>query len=92
MGGQSAVVIALRMPGVSATYMTGMLTGILGDLATAGRAGVGYRLGLLGMLAAGAIGSGFAFTEEPRLAPIVFLSPLAGAAAIARIKKSDPAG
>jgi uncharacterized membrane protein YoaK (UPF0700 family) len=87
MGGQSAAVIAMRMPGVSATYMTGMLTGILGDLASTGRAGVGYRLALLGMLVIGAIGSGLAFSQEPRLVPIVFLCPLAGATALARPKK-----
>jgi uncharacterized membrane protein YoaK (UPF0700 family) len=86
MGGQSVAVIAMRMPGVSATYMTGMLTGILGDLATAGRAGVGYRLALLGMLVAGAIASGLAFSQEPRLVPIVFLCPLAGAIALARLR------
>jgi uncharacterized membrane protein YoaK (UPF0700 family) len=83
MGTQSATVRALKVPGTSSTYMTGMLTGILGDLATAGRAGLGYRLALLGMLIAGAVASGFAFAQAPELAPVVILAPAAAVAAIA---------
>jgi uncharacterized membrane protein YoaK (UPF0700 family) len=82
MGGQSATVIALKLPGVSATYMTGMLTGILGDLVTATREGLGFRLSLLGLLVIGAVASGLAFTEAPSLAPVVILAPMAGALTI----------
>ena len=84
MGVQSATVIALRLPGVSTTYMTGMLTGVLGDLATTNRAGVGFRLTLLAMLVTGAVASGFTFTDEPRLAPVVILAPLIGAWLLSR--------
>ncbi|HUC57156.1 MAG TPA: YoaK family protein [Streptosporangiaceae bacterium] len=77
MGAQSATVIAFKLPGVSTTYMTGMLTGVLGDLATPARHEVRLRLTLLAMLIAGAVASGFAYTEEPRLAPLVILTPIA---------------
>jgi uncharacterized membrane protein YoaK (UPF0700 family) len=76
MGGQSATVFSLRIPGISTTYMAGMLTGILGDLATSGRHGLGYRLALLGLLIAGAVASGITYAQAPRLVPLILLAPL----------------
>jgi uncharacterized membrane protein YoaK (UPF0700 family) len=83
MGSQSATVLALKLPGISTTYFTGMLTGILGDLATAGKPGIGYRVVLLLALIGGAIATGFAFADAPRLTPVVILVPMACATALA---------
>jgi uncharacterized membrane protein YoaK (UPF0700 family) len=92
MGGQSATVIALNVPGISTTYMTGMLTGVLSDLVTRGRAGVGFRLLLLGLLIGGAVANGFAFTLAPRLAPLVIMVPaVAAAIAAGRGERRDTA-
>jgi uncharacterized membrane protein YoaK (UPF0700 family) len=79
MGSQSATVLSLRISGISTTYMTGMLTGILGDLATSGRHGLSYRLGLLALLIAGAAASGVIFAHEPLLVPLILLAPLLAA-------------
>ena len=79
MGGQSATVISLGIPGISTTFMTGMLTGVLADLVTAPGRDLRFRLVLLALLIGGAVASGFAFTEAPRLAPLVILVPIAGA-------------
>jgi len=82
MGSQSATVLALRISGISTTYMTGMLTGILGDLATSGRRGLNYRLTLLALLIAGAAASGITFAHEPLLVPLIPLAPLLAAIVI----------
>jgi uncharacterized membrane protein YoaK (UPF0700 family) len=83
MGGQSAAVRALAIPGISTTYMTGMLTGILADLATPAGRPVGSRLRLLATLIAGAIAGGIAYAQAPRLAPLIPLVPLAWAIGLA---------
>jgi uncharacterized membrane protein YoaK (UPF0700 family) len=82
MGVQGAAVRALGVPDISTTYMTGMLTGILADLATGTRAGLGRRLGLLGMLVLGALASGITFAQAPRLTPLIPLAALSGAIAL----------
>jgi Protein of unknown function (DUF1275) len=92
MGSQSAAVNALGIPGISSTYMTGMLTGMLADLAApAAPAGpdVASRLRLIAMLIAGAIASGITYAQAPRLAPLIPLASLAcviGIAASARTR------
>ena len=92
MGSQSAAVSALGIPGISTTYMTGMLTGILADLATPARPAVGSRLRLLALLIVGAVASGITDAQAPRLAPLIPLAPLAcaiGIAASARFWTAD---
>ncbi len=83
MGSQSAAVRALGIPGISTTYKTGMLTGILGDLATPAGPAVASRLRLLAALIGGALASGVTFAQAPRLAPLIPLVPLACAIGIA---------
>lgn len=92
MGSQSAAVSALGIPGTSTTYMTGMLTGILADLATPAGPAVGSRLRLLGLLIVGAVASGVTYAQAPRLAPLIPIAPLAcaiGIAASARFGTAD---
>ena len=95
MGSQSAAVSALGIPEISSTYMTGMLTGLVADLAAPGGKPVASRLRLLAMLIAGAIASGVTYTQVPRLAPLIPLALLAGVIGIAagtRTGKSRRAG
>ena len=92
MGGQGAAVRALGIPGISTTYMTGMLTGILADLATPAGPAVGGRVRLLALLIVGAVASGVTYAQAPRLAPLIPLAPLAcviGIAAGARFGSPD---
>ncbi|MGD0373193.1 MAG: YoaK family protein [Streptosporangiaceae bacterium] len=77
MGIQSAAVRALGVPGLSTTYLTGILTEALGDLAAVrASASLRRRLGLLVMLVAGAAVSGVLVAEAPLLAPLVPLALL----------------
>jgi uncharacterized membrane protein YoaK (UPF0700 family) len=92
MGSQSAAVRALGIPGISTTYMTGMLTGVLADLAAPAGPAVGSRLRLLAALIGGAIASGITYTQAPRLAPLIPLAPLACAIGIAASTRSGTAG
>ena len=92
MGSQSAVVIALAIPGISTTYMTGMLTGILADLATSAGPAVSSRMRLLATLIAGAIAGGITYAQAPRLAPLIPLVPLACAIGLAASTRSGMAG
>jgi uncharacterized membrane protein YoaK (UPF0700 family) len=92
MGSQSAAVNALGIPGISTTYMTGMLTGILADLVAPARPAVGSRLRLLAALVVGAVAGGVTYAQAPRLAPLIPLAPLAcavGIAARARFHTAD---
>jgi len=91
MGSQSSVVIALAIPGISTTYMTGMLTGILADLATPAGPAVRNRLRLLATLIAGAIAGGVTYAQAPRLAPLIPLVPLACAIGLAASTRSEMA-
>ncbi len=91
MGSQSIAVRALGMPGISTTYMTGMLTGILSDLAAPAGPAVGSRLRLLAALIGGAIAGGITYAQAPRLAPLIPLAPLACAIAIAASTRSGTA-
>lgn len=68
MGGQSALVRAVAPSGVSTTYFTGMLTGVLADLVATGRARVS-SVALLFALVAGAVGGGLLLTLAPWAAP-----------------------
>ncbi|MES4908333.1 MULTISPECIES: YoaK family protein [unclassified Streptomyces] len=68
MGGQSTLVRAVAPAGVSTTYFTGMLTGLLADLAATGRVR-GSRVALLSALVTGAVGGGLLLTLAPRTAP-----------------------
>jgi uncharacterized membrane protein YoaK (UPF0700 family) len=64
-------------PGNLTTYMTGMLTGILAELAAPGRSALTSRLRLLAMLIAGAVASGVTYTQAPRRAPLIPVALLA---------------
>ncbi|MDX3229302.1 YoaK family protein [Streptomyces sp. ME19-01-6] len=68
MGGQSALVRAVAPSGVSTTYFTGMLTGLLADLAATGRVRRSSSA-LLAALVAGAVGGGLLLTLVPWAAP-----------------------
>jgi uncharacterized membrane protein YoaK (UPF0700 family) len=92
MGSQSAAVGALGIPGISTTYMTGLLTGILGDLVAPGGPAVGGRLRLLAALIAGAVARGITYVQAPRLAPLIPLAPLALVIGIAASIRSGTAG
>jgi uncharacterized membrane protein YoaK (UPF0700 family) len=92
MGSQSAAVRALGIPEISSTYMTGMLTGILADLAAPAGPAVTSRLRLLAMLMAGAIASGITYAQAPRLAPLIPLASLACAIGIAASARTRTAG
>jgi uncharacterized membrane protein YoaK (UPF0700 family) len=92
MGSQSAAVRALGIPGISTTYMTGLLTGVLGDLVVPGAPAVGGRLRLLAALIVGAVASGITYAQAPRLAPLIPLAPLACAIGIAAGARSGTAG
>jgi uncharacterized membrane protein YoaK (UPF0700 family) len=91
MGVQSAAVRALAIPGISTTYMTGLLVRELGDVAGGPGTAVS-RLPLLAALIGGAIASGITYALAPRLAPLIFLAPLACAIAIAASTWSRTAG
>ena len=92
MGSQSAAVRALGIPGISSTYMTGMLTGILADLTAPAGPAVTSRLRLLAMLIAGAIASGITYAQAPRLAPLIPLGLLACVIGIAARMRTRTAG
>jgi uncharacterized membrane protein YoaK (UPF0700 family) len=92
MGSQSVFVRALGIPGISTTYMTGMLTGVLADLAAPAGPAVGSRLRLLAALVGGAVASGITYAQAPRLAPLIALAPLALAIAIAASARSGRVG
>ncbi len=77
MGSQSAAVLALGITGISTTYMTGLLTGVLGDLVTPAGPAVGSRLRLLATMIGGAVAGGITYAQAPRLAPLIPLAPLA---------------
>jgi uncharacterized membrane protein YoaK (UPF0700 family) len=86
MGIQGAAIRALGIPGLSTTYLTGLLSAVLSDLAT-GRGASGRRRAiaiLLGLIL-GAAGGGFLLVQAPRLAPLLPLAPLAAVIAAAAI-------
>ena len=83
MGIQAAAVRALAIPGITTTYMTGMLTGILADLAAPAGPAVGSRLRLLATLIAGAVAGGITYAQAPRIAPLIPLAVLACAIGLA---------
>jgi hypothetical protein len=70
--------------------MTGMLTGVLADLAALGGPAVPGRLRLLAALIGGPNTSGITFTQAPRLAPLIPLGPLACAVGIPASIRSRP--
>ncbi len=83
MGSQAAAVRALGIKGISTTYMTGMLTSVLGDLVTPAGPPVGSRLRLLAALIGGAVAGGITYVQAPRLAPLIPVAALACAIGIA---------
>jgi uncharacterized membrane protein YoaK (UPF0700 family) len=72
MGVQSAAVEQMGLKGVSTTYLTGTLTGLVGSLARPGakRAGV-IRPGVLLGLLSGALLSGLLVAEVPVIVPVL---------------------
>jgi uncharacterized membrane protein YoaK (UPF0700 family) len=93
MGSQGAAVKALQIPEISSTYMTGMLTGILADLAAPAGPAVASRLRLIAMLIVGATASGITYAQVPRLAPLIPVASLAcviGIAVGARTRTAGP--
>ncbi len=90
MGSQSAVVLALGIPGISSTYDRDA------DRHTRrpGRARPAFtsRLRLLATLIAGAIASGITYAQAPRLAPLIPVALLACVIGLATsIRASRPA-
>ena len=92
IGSQSAAVRALGIPEISSTYMTGMLTGILADLAAPAGQAVASLLRLLVMLIAGAIASGVTYAQAPRLAPLIPVALLACVIGIAASTRTRTTG
>jgi uncharacterized membrane protein YoaK (UPF0700 family) len=92
MGSQSAAVRAMGIPGISTTYMTGLLTGVLADLVAPAGPAIGSRLRLLAALIGGAVASGITYAQAPRLAPLIPLALLVGVIGIAASTGSGPAG
>ena len=70
MGLQSGAVVAIGIDGLSTTYVTGTLTGVMETLAHSRRLRV-PGLVILGSLLAGAALSALLIEQAPRLAPIV---------------------
>ncbi|MET7761540.1 YoaK family protein [Streptomyces sp. NPDC005336] len=88
MGGQSGLVRAIGPPGMSTTYLTGILTGLLVDLALTGRVRW-INAALLAALVAGAAGGGLLIAHAARAAPalptgLVALVLLASLTSLAR--------
>lgn len=80
MGVQSGAVRALGVPGVTTTYVTGTLTGLVGGLASAVGAPAERvrRVGVLVALLAGAAGGGLLVVGVRTLAPVLPLLVTAG--------------
>lgn len=86
MGLQSGAVVALRRSGISTTYVTGMLTGVIGEIASqTGARSEWLRRGLvLAALVAGAICSAALLSAARRFAPMLPLAVTVGVVASAR--------
>lgn len=76
MGLQSGAVVAIGIPGLSTTYITGTLTGLLTTVASA-RAVRWDSAAILLALVAGATASALLLEHAPRLAPVLPLVLLA---------------
>lgn len=76
MGLQSGAVIALGVVGISTTYVTGTLTGLIGELATAtgSRRDWARRAGLVAAILVGAACSGLLVLHARRAAPALPLA------------------
>jgi uncharacterized membrane protein YoaK (UPF0700 family) len=86
MGVQSAAVRSLAAPGLSSTYMTGTLTGLVGAVAAGdGLAGQRQSLSVIGALVVGAVVAGVLVVEVPRAAPAVSLATLGSVIVTARL-------
>ncbi|WP_211121952.1 YoaK family protein [Streptomyces yatensis] len=88
MGGQSGLVRAVGPPGFSTTYLTGVLTGLLVDVARRGTVGR-LSMALLGALVVGAASGGLLVAHAARAAPalptgLVALVLLASLTSLAR--------
>jgi uncharacterized membrane protein YoaK (UPF0700 family) len=72
MGIQSAITRALAIPGVSTTYVTGTMTGVLADLAlrSAGGRSIGRRVAVVASVAVGALCASVLLRFTPLLAPV----------------------
>ena len=77
MGVQSAAVRSLADPGLSSTYMTGTLTGLVSAVAVGeGLGGQRRNLAVIAALVLGAAVAGVLVVETPRAAPVVSLAAL----------------
>ena len=77
MGIQSAAVRSLADPGLSSTYMTGTLTGLVSGVAGGeGLAAQRRNLAVIAALVLGAAAAGVLVVESPRAAPAVSLAAL----------------
>ncbi|MET8009419.1 YoaK family protein [Streptomyces sp. NPDC005271] len=88
MGGQSGLVRAIGPPGMSTTYLTGVLTGLLVDLVLSGKVRW-INTALLAALVAGAAAGGLLVAHAARAAPalpagLVALVLLASLTSLAR--------
>jgi uncharacterized membrane protein YoaK (UPF0700 family) len=76
LGIQSSAVLRFGVPGVSTTYLTGLLTQLVADMRGGARQFPGRGLTiLLALISGGALGAGLAI-DAPRLMPIVPLGAL----------------
>jgi uncharacterized membrane protein YoaK (UPF0700 family) len=89
MGLQSGAVVAIGVPGLSTTYLTGTLTGFMTSVAHSAHVKT-EALFLIAALLSGAVVAAIAITQVPRLAPALPL--LAVAAAVATALRSPRLG
>lgn len=98
MGVQSAAVRSLADSGLSSTYLTGTLTGIISAVAAGeGLAGQRRNLAIIAALVLGAAAAGVLVVEVPRAAPAISLAALgvvivAAAVTDPRASSAGPAG
>ena len=86
MGIQSSAVRSLAAPGLSSTYMTGTLTGLVSAVAAGdGLAGQRRNLAMIAAVVIGAALGGVLVLEVPRAAPAVALAALSSVVLTARL-------
>jgi uncharacterized membrane protein YoaK (UPF0700 family) len=95
MGIQSSAVRSLADPGLSSTYMTGTMTGLVSAVAAGeGLSGQGRNIAVLVAVVLGAAVAGVLVVEAPRAAPAVALAALGVVILTARVTahRAGPGG
>ncbi|WP_375539088.1 DUF1275 family protein [Actinomadura sp. J1-007] len=90
MGLQSALAARISVPGVTTTYVTGTLTGLLGQLAELARPGMdtARRTAVVVALAAGATAMSLTLREARPVAPLLPLAAVAVVLAITILRRT----